>query len=64
MSQSSIAIRAAELAYEAEKRNAKALGHDRLDSAVLSFGAFCDVLTLAYSDDRPIVRPRFRRLIR
>ena len=56
----SVAIRVAELAYEAEKRNAKSLGHDRLDAAVLSFRAFCDVLTLAYSDDRPLVLTRFR----
>ena len=57
-----VAIRAAELAYEAEKRNAKALGHDRLDVAVLSFGAFCDTLLLAYSDDRTAILTRFRTI--
>lgn len=60
----SVAIRVAELAYEAEKRNAKVLGHDGLDVAMLSFGAFCDTLLLAYSSDRPAVEPRFRRLMR
>jgi hypothetical protein len=60
----SVAIRVAELAYEAEKRNAKVLGHDGLDVAMLSFGAFCDTLLLAYSNDRPVVEPRFRRLMR
>ena len=57
-----VAIRAAEIAYEAEKRNAKALGHDGLDVAVLSFGAFCDVLVLAYSEDRPAILTTFRTI--
>lgn len=46
--------------YEAEKVHAAMVGHDRLEVAVLSFGAFCGVYSLIVEPERPYVwqRPR------
>lgn len=55
MSRFSIEMLIANKTYETEKRNSDMLAHDRLDQAVLSFGAFCGVLSLANETDRPAV---------
>ena len=52
-------IQIAQRVYEAEKCNAEALGYDTMDVAMLSFGAFCGVLSLAYDPERPAVLTRF-----
>jgi hypothetical protein len=40
-----------------EKANLAALGHDAIDVAMLGYGAFCGVLVLAVTDERPAVWP-------
>jgi hypothetical protein len=60
MSKSSVHMAIAEKTYEAEKVNAKMLGFDGLDMAMLAFGAFCGVLSLAHDPERPAVLTRFR----
>jgi hypothetical protein len=60
MSESSTHMAIADRVYESEKRNAKALGHDGLDMAMLAFGAFCEVWSLSLSQDRLAVLTRFR----
>lgn len=53
----------AEKVYEAEKLNAKMLGLDRLEVAMLSFAAFCGVYVLALEAERPAVLTRFRPMV-
>ncbi len=62
MSRESIEMAIADRTYNAEKRNATALGHDTLDVAMMSFGTFCEVLSLACEPDRNLVLTRFRPL--
>lgn len=58
MSRSSVEMAIADKTYEAEKRNAAMVGHDRLETAMLSFGAFCGVYSLASEPEREAVWPR------
>ncbi len=60
MSRAQIEMLIADRAYEAEKVHAAMLGHDRLDIALLSFGAFCGVLLIAGEAQRSAVLTRFR----
>ena len=60
MSESSIHMAIAEKVYMVEKLNAAMLGHDGMDMAMLAFGAFCGVLSLAHDPERPAVLTRFR----
>ena len=46
--------------FEAERANAAALGHDGIDVAWLSLGAFCGVLILANEAEPAAVLTRFR----
>lgn len=55
MTQSSIAATIAHKVYEAERINAAALGHDRIDIAVLSYGAWTETFCRAFEADRPAV---------
>lgn len=57
-----VELKVADLAYQAEKCHAAALGHDRLDVAMLSIGTFCGVLLLACADDKPATLTRFRMI--
>jgi hypothetical protein len=58
MTRASIEMTIASKTYEAELRNAGMLGHDGMDRAVLAFGAFCGVLSLACEPERDAVWPR------
>ncbi len=62
MSESSIHITIADKVFEAEKRDAAALGHDRMDVALLAFGAFCEVWSLSIAEDRPAVNLPLRMI--
>jgi hypothetical protein len=58
MSRESIEMAIADKVYQGEKLNAAMLGHDRLELAMLSFGAFCGVYSLIIEPERPAVWPR------
>lgn len=60
MSRAQIEMLIADKVLAAEMANAAALGHDGLDIAGLSFGAFCGVLILAGAAERQAVLTRFR----
>lgn len=58
MSRAFIELAIADRVYDAEKRACAALGHDAIDRATYSLGAFCGVLQIALAPDRPAVWPR------
>lgn len=60
MSRERIEMLIADRVYEAEKVRAAMAGHDRLEVAVLSFGAFCGVYGMICEPERSHVLPRLR----
>jgi capsular polysaccharide biosynthesis protein len=58
MTQAAIAAAIAHKVYEAEQINAAMLGHDRVDRALLSYGAWTETFARAFEADRPAVWPR------
>lgn len=55
MTRTSTAAAIAQMVYEAERINAAALGHDSIDIAVLSYGAWTETFCRAFETDRPAV---------
>lgn len=55
MSRSSIEMAIIDRVYEAEKINAAMVGYDRMDVAMMAFGAFCGAWCIANEPERAYV---------
>lgn len=64
MTLTSTAATIAQKVYEAEQANAAALGHDRIDIAVLSYSAWTETFCRAFETDRPAVHLPCRMISR
>lgn len=58
MTRSSVEMAICDKVYQAEKRNAAMVGYDKVDVAMMAFGAFCETWSRTFEPDRPAVWPR------